>query len=137
MPVSWLVVVIIAATAIAALMGLAWMVARRWQQDEAHREIKLQFGALSWRKKLRLAGRLVKDRRLPLAVRAIPVLLVLYLAMPIDIIPDFIPLLGQLDDVVMVAVAIALIIRFTPEAVFREHLAALGEQVSTASDQNF
>ncbi len=120
--------------AIAALMGLAWMVARRWQQDEAHREIKLQFGALSWRKKLRLAGMLMKDRRLPRAVRAIPVLLVLYLAMPIDIIPDFIPLLGQLDDVVMVAVAIAVIIRFTPEAVFREHLAALGAQVS---DQNF
>jgi uncharacterized membrane protein YkvA (DUF1232 family) len=80
---------------------------------------------LPWRARFELAGRLVADERMPLAVRAIPALLVLYLAMPLDIIPDFIPVLGQLDDIAVVIVAVGLFARFAPVRIIEEHIATL------------
>ena len=61
---------------------------------------------LNWRGRGRLACRLVRDRRVPLMARLIIPLLVLYLASPIDLVPDFIPVLGQLDDVLVVMLAL-------------------------------
>lgn len=43
--------------------------------------------------------------------------------MPIDIIPDFIPVLGQLDDVLVVVLALGLFIRMTPRKVIEEQIA--------------
>ena len=43
-----------------------------------------------------------------------------YLASPIDIIPDFIPVLGQLDDLVIVPFLVWLALKFIPEDVRRE-----------------
>jgi uncharacterized membrane protein YkvA (DUF1232 family) len=83
-----------------------------------------RIGALPSRRKLRLARDLVTDKRIPVAVRLILPLLVLYLSLPLDIVPDFIPVLGQLDDIVMVVVAVALLVRFTPMSLLEEHLAA-------------
>lgn len=51
---------------------------------------------------LRLVRRLALDRTLPRGVRARLWLLLAYLAMPIDLIPDFIPVLGYADDAVIV-----------------------------------
>ena len=53
-------------------------------------------------------------------VKFIPVLLALYLANPIDLIPDFIPVLGYVDDVAVIVIALALMIRFTPNDVVLE-----------------
>ena len=50
---------------------------------------------------LRLARDLVGDRSVPLGARAAVVVLVLWLVNPIDVIPEFIPVLGPLDDVVV------------------------------------
>ncbi|MEI7528596.1 MAG: YkvA family protein [Elusimicrobiota bacterium] len=47
-------------------------------------------------------------------------LAVVYLASPIDIIPDFIPVLGQLDDLAVVPFLIWLALKFIPEDVRRE-----------------
>jgi len=46
----------------------------------------------------RVAWQLLWDGRVPLSTKIIPVIVVLYILSPIDIIPDFIPGLGQLDD---------------------------------------
>jgi carbonic anhydrase len=59
---------------------------------------------------------------LPLAVRAIPWLLAAYLLLPFDIVPDFIPFLGQLDDVAIVALALWAMVRLMPRALLEEHL---------------
>jgi uncharacterized membrane protein YkvA (DUF1232 family) len=80
---------------------------------------------LPWRARFELAGRLAADERMPLSVRAIPALLVLYLAMPLDIVPDFIPVLGQLDDIAVVIVAVGLFARFAPLRIIEEHIARL------------
>ena len=52
---------------------------------------------------LRLLRRLAADRTLPRGVRARLWLLLGYLALPIDIIPDFIPVIGYADDAIVVA----------------------------------
>ena len=44
-----------------------------------------------------------------------------YALSPIDLIPDFIPVLGYLDDVILVPLGIALAIRLIPPAVLEEH----------------
>jgi len=46
----------------------------------------------------RLAVRLLREPRVPLLLKAIPVLALIYLISPLDLIPDILPGLGQLDD---------------------------------------
>lgn len=55
---------------------------------------------------LRLLRELMGDRTIPRRVRVAPALAVAYLAFPIDLVPDFIPVLGQLDDALVVAWAL-------------------------------
>ena len=50
-----------------------------------------------------LFKRMLTDRRVPLSGKVLLGGMVLYLAMPLDLVPDFIPVAGQLDDVVLVA----------------------------------
>ena len=58
-----------------------------------------------------LLKRLLGDQRVPRRAKVALGLLVPYLAFPIDLIPDFIPVLGQLDDAALVALAIAYVVR--------------------------
>lgn len=51
----------------------------------------------------------------PLRVKVVLVATVLYLASPIDLIPDFIPILGQLDDILIAGIAVRYILKHTPE----------------------
>jgi uncharacterized membrane protein YkvA (DUF1232 family) len=69
---------------------------------------------------LRLLKRLAADPTLPRGVRVRLVLLLGYLAMPIDLVPDFIPVLGYADDVVVVAIVLRSVARVAgPEALER------------------
>jgi uncharacterized membrane protein YkvA (DUF1232 family) len=81
--------------------------------------------ALPARSKLRLAWRLLRDRRMPVLVKAVIPALVAYLLMPLDIIPDFIPVIGQLDDLLLIALAVGVIFRFTPVELLEEHIRRL------------
>ncbi len=60
---------------------------------------------------LRLVLRLVADRSLPRAVRVRLWLLLGYLAMPVDLVPDVIPVLGYADDAIIVAVVLRSVVR--------------------------
>lgn len=69
---------------------------------------------------LRLLRRLAADETLPRGVRIRLALLLGYLAMPIDLVPDFIPVLGYADDVVAVAIVLRSVVRAAgPEALER------------------
>lgn len=61
-----------------------------------------------------------RDPRTPWYVRALAFAVAAYALSPIDLIPDFIPLLGYLDDLVIVPLGLMLVLRLTP----REVLAA-------------
>ena len=61
-----------------------------------------------------------RHRETPWPVKAVLIILLAYLASPIDLIPDVIPVLGMLDDLVVAAVALWLAYRLTPPHVMEE-----------------
>ena len=87
------------------------------------REPYKSFMQLGMRRKLTFIKLLLRDRRVPLYVKAIPLFLGLYLISPIDIIPDFIPVVGFLDDVLITLLAFFLIFKLTSENVVGDLLA--------------
>jgi uncharacterized membrane protein YkvA (DUF1232 family) len=58
-----------------------------------------------------LFKRLLSDRRVPRRAKVALALLISYLALPFDLVPDFIPVAGQLDDAILVAVTIGYVAR--------------------------
>jgi uncharacterized membrane protein YkvA (DUF1232 family) len=70
---------------------------------------------------LRLLRRLAVDRSQPAGVRIRLGLLLAYLAMPIDLIPDFIPVLGYADDAIIVTIALRSVARRTGIGELRRH----------------
>jgi uncharacterized membrane protein YkvA (DUF1232 family) len=79
---------------------------RRWAQG-----LKRDVGAL-W-----LAAR---DPRTPWAARLVALAVAGYALSPIDLIPDFLPVIGQLDDLIIVPLGIALAIRLVPPQLMAE-----------------
>lgn len=70
---------------------------------------------------VRLIRRLVADRTLPRAVRIRLTLLLLYLASPIDLVPDFIPVLGYADDAIIVTAVLRGVVRRAGLRAVRAH----------------
>jgi uncharacterized membrane protein YkvA (DUF1232 family) len=68
-----------------------------------------------------LFRRLLGDPRVPRRRKAILLLLVAYLLMPIDLVPDFIPVAGYLDDAVIVAFALRHILKGANATIVAEH----------------
>lgn len=58
-----------------------------------------------------------RDPRTPMLVRALAALVAAYALSPIDLVPDFIPVIGYLDDLMLVPLGLALIVRLTPPEV--------------------
>lgn len=71
-----------------------------------------------------------RDPRTPLLVRALAVFVAAYALSPIDLIPDFIPVIGYLDDLLLVPLGLALVVRLTPPEVF-ESARAQAQQVAS------
>ncbi len=116
--------ILIIAVAVVLLLSAAGWLAWRWSKREV-RIILRRVGKLPLRSKLELAWLLLRDERIPLVSRAILPALFVYLALPIDLIPDFIPVLGQVDDVVIAIAAVTILLRSTPRALLEEHLSRL------------
>lgn len=57
----------------------------------------------------------LKDKETPLAAKIFAAITVAYALSPIDLIPDFIPVLGYLDDVILLPALVALTIKFIPK----------------------
>ena len=86
---------------------------------------------------LRLVWQLLNDSRVPWFPKLIIPAAILYVLSPIDLVPDVILGLGQLDDLGIVALAIALFIEFCPHAVVEEHRRAIAaKSAPTSSDEN-
>ena len=64
-----------------------------------------------------------RDPRVPWYAKAIAVCVAAYAASPIDLIPDFIPIIGYLDDLIIVPLGILLVIRLIPPEIMAEHRA--------------
>jgi len=64
---------------------------------------------------------LLRDDRIPRRSKLLLGALIAYLAMPIDLVPDFIPVAGQLDDAIIVALVLRSILRSGGPDLIREH----------------
>jgi len=58
-----------------------------------------------------------RDPDTPVLVRFLAIIVAAYALSPIDLIPDFIPVIGYLDDLIIIPLGLALVIRFTPPKV--------------------
>ena len=108
-----LLIVIAAALALYAALVLALYVAGRRGQARALAGFVPDCAVLF--------KRLVGDERVPRSRKLILALLAAYLAMPIDLVPDFIPVAGQLDDAILVALALRSLVRGAGPQLIREH----------------
>lgn len=88
---------------------------------EPDRQTKLKEYALLAPRLVRLIWRLSRDPRVPARTKAILLIIVGYLASPIDLIPDFIAGIGYADDLLVAAFALDQILNRVPEEVVLEH----------------
>jgi len=65
-----------------------------------------------------------RDSRTPWAAKVAAALVAAYALSPIDLIPDFVPILGYLDDMILVPLGIALVLRMIPAELMAEFRAA-------------
>jgi uncharacterized membrane protein YkvA (DUF1232 family) len=83
---------------------------------------------------VRLVWQLLLDSRVPLLTKLIiPALMGLYILSPIDLVPDWLLGLGQLDDLAVLVVAVKLFIELSPQDIVQEHLRRLAGGGSTPS----
>ena len=97
--------------ALAALLCL-WTI--RWF---GRRDPYADFIRLRNRRKLTFFRLLLQDRRVPLHIKVLPLVVAVYLASPIDLLPGI-----PLDDVAVALLALVLIVRFTPRPVLEDLL---------------
>ena len=93
---------------------------RRKSAPDLDQSVSVVGGVL---KQARLAWRLLRDSRVSGWAKLVPVAGILYLLSPIDILPEAIlPLVGEVDDIVLLLLAMKLFIDLSPPGVVREHL---------------
>ena len=74
--------------------------------------------------------KLFRHPETPRAARWVAIAVIAYAVSPIDLVPDFIPVLGQLDDLILIPLGIALAVRLTPKPLW----AALLQEANASPD---
>ena len=92
------------------MKGRAWQELRAWARDLKRDVLALYLAA--------------RDKRTPWLARVLALLVAAYALSPIDLIPDFVPVLGYLDDIILVPLGIWLVLRLIPADLIAEHRAA-------------
>lgn len=82
---------------------------------------------------LALCGRLITDRRVPRAEKALFAGAIIYAIVPFDFIPDFLPFVGQIDDAYLISLTLLRLISLTDDAVVREHWRGGGDVAQLAA----
>ncbi|KZE37119.1 hypothetical protein AV656_11085 [Bhargavaea cecembensis] len=78
-----------------------------------------------------------KDERVPLYAKVFTALVVAYAFSPIDLIPDFIPILGYLDDLILVPLGVMLALKMIPEEVISDCKAKAEERMKNGKPKNW
>lgn len=90
---------------------------RKWAKDLKRQTLVVYFAS--------------RDPRTPWPVRLLAIAVAAYALSPIDLIPDFIPVLGLLDDLILLPLGLALVVRLVPPVVMhsaREQAAAVADR---------
>ncbi len=78
---------------------------------------KLRAGAQRLKRDIPAVLLALKDPRTPAAARLLAALTALYALSPVDLIPDFVPVLGYLDDLIILPLMVSAVLRLLPEPV--------------------
>jgi uncharacterized membrane protein YkvA (DUF1232 family) len=105
----------VAAVYVVLLAGL-WVYARRHPETVGMKDALRLLPDL-----LRVVRRLMADKTVSLGVRVKLILLLAYLLSPLDLVPDFLPVIGYADDVIVVALVLRSIIRSAGPEPLRRH----------------
>lgn len=81
------------------------------------------------RDRLKLAFAIIKDDRVPIWQKSIPILAIMYIFSPFNLVSFAIPLVGQIDDVFIVILAFELLERTVDDRILKEHQASLDSKV--------
>jgi uncharacterized membrane protein YkvA (DUF1232 family) len=103
------------------LLWLALIAALAWASRGQSEKIKLVDALRLGPDVVRLTRRLAADRQVPRGVRVWLVVLLLYLLSPIDVVPDFIPVIGYADDAIMIALVLRFATRHAGAAALDRH----------------
>jgi uncharacterized membrane protein YkvA (DUF1232 family) len=79
---------------------------------------------------LKLLYRLFKDKRVPMTEKALLVGAIAYVVSPIDVLPDVIPFIGQVDDLYLIALVTLRLLNRTGDEILREHWDGSGDLVN-------
>jgi uncharacterized membrane protein YkvA (DUF1232 family) len=77
----------------------------------------------------KLAYNLMLDSRIHPIVKLIPFAAAAYLFLPTDLVPDFLPLAGQADDLAVLMIGLRFFFEFSPPEVVQEHLKRLSQKI--------
>jgi len=86
--------------------------------------------ARAFKRELAVYRRVLADERTPRSAKIFLGLAVGYLCMPFDLIPDFIPVLGLLDDAIIVPGLVYIALRFVPRELVAEHRTQVAAEAS-------
>ena len=93
---------------------------------------RLRAWARSLKSEIAVLAAAIRDPRTPRAAKILGALVVAYAVSPIDLIPDFIPVIGFLDDLVLVPLGLWALRRMIPPEVLAEHRARIGTDARLA-----
>jgi uncharacterized membrane protein YkvA (DUF1232 family) len=105
---------------------IIWLIVTRQRSTRSPTVAEIE--KLGWNDRLSLTWRLARDRRVPIYARPLALLPALYMLSPIDVLPDFIPIVGKLDDAFVVSTAYSVLSWLVPDSLLREHLQATRER---------
>ncbi len=111
--VSWVLIGVLAAVALYALLVGALLLGGRRTDARALAGFVPDC--------VLLGRRLLADPRVPRARKLLLLGLVAYLAMPFDLVPDVIPVAGQADDLIVLALVLRAVLRPAPPGLLEEH----------------
>lgn len=75
-----------------------------------------------------LALRLLREPSIPVYLKAVPLAALAYVLSPLDFLPDFIPIVGQLDDIGVVILGLKLFLRLCPDEAVAFHREAIAQR---------
>jgi uncharacterized membrane protein YkvA (DUF1232 family) len=88
-----------------------------WRRPHMPRPLRIRRLIRRVKHRIVVVGEILRHPQTPWYVRVVAITVIAYAASPIDLIPDFIPVLGYLDDLILLPLGIILVVRLTPLAI--------------------
>jgi uncharacterized membrane protein YkvA (DUF1232 family) len=98
---------------------------------------RIKFWAKQLKRKVFVLYFACKDPRTPWFAKVFAICVVAYAFSPIDLIPDFIPILGYLDDVILIPLGVSIALKMIPKSVIQECIIKAEERMKKGKPKNW